>query len=655
LKISVFSSFFYIVNICGFAFGAYLVLAYSLYRILLLYCLFNILLLWIIDRRFAAEWSSFRRPENSKYVTTGLAFVLIVLLFVLIIGNYGSIYARPSFISPLIALSLVLGAILPLATIGDRGRSFFTSSYFLLPVMISITLIVNFSIYLVQPNPFARPLFATVDAYRDFANAARIVKLSGFRPEDMVLQTYYAEFPVVPILISILSIMGALPIEEGQIILAVTFEILGVVGVWLMSTAVVRKFQPAFASSAGVLAVILVWLQPYFIEPGFYLTPLRFSVSLLVLIMYLLYRPTTSSRLLSSSFLISILILVMVIVPMHPTSAFVVLVFCILAALLVPRDRRLHIDAVVIGFVAFSLYLFSGAALAFTSLLHFMGTTYSVAAEILSHGPSIISEAAASGTIVRLSELGSFMEILPLALMLSVCTVCVLQSYRVRGDNSPFHRLNSLHLAFGILVFAGLIGGYLSSFFGLNMRYFAFPLTPLLVVACAVVLSWALKSLNTSRIRGLILFGLIIVYAFSMAGSPYVLYETSPTQARLIPTVSESAAAQFVSANMQSWKSPNVSQILSDWPFYDYVQGLIYSRSIGIEKKIDVVELMWNSPTRNAETFVILRQYYLQNLYLEEITPHTGGLKDVDAWNSPNYNKIYDSSTTCVYLGQFEG
>jgi hypothetical protein len=554
---------------------------------------------------------------------------------------------------PLVAVTLAIVAILALSSIGAHHKSFFLSSRFLLPVMISISLFVNFSIYLVQPNPFARPLFATVDAYRDFANAARIVKLSGFRPEDLVGAGSYVEFPVVSMLISILSLVGALSIQEGLIILAVTFEILGVVGVWLLSTAVVRKFDPAFASSAGVLTVILVWLQPYFIDPSSYLAPLRFSIPLLVLVVYLLYRTQPgTTRLATHSFFISILILVAVIVPMHAATALAFMGFCVLAGLLAPTQSQLARTVVLIALVSFSSYVLSGAALPYAVLLAFAARAYSVLAQIMSHGPTIISNAAIAGRIVQVSELDNYMNVLPDALVLSICTVCVAKSLGLLRGNLQARKLNLLHLAFGLFAFFGVAGGLISSTFGLDMRYFAFPITPLLVVACAVILSFALRNATTSRMRGLVLIGVVMVYAFSLAGSPNLLYETNPLRARMLPTESESAAGQFVSINMQI---NDKAEILSDWPFYQYVEGLTYSNNIGIEQKIHIIDLMEESfPSWKQESFVILRQYYLQNLFLEEVSPYTGVLKNVGMWNSPNYNKIYDSSTTWVYLSTFE-
>ena len=647
-------SLFYVVNLCGLAFGAYLVLAYSIYRILLLYCLFNILLLWIIrGRTFARETSWFIKIKDSEKMQMGLAASLMVVLFVLMLDNYGRIYTRSSFMPPLIAVALVIVTVLAFTNIGTHHESFFTSSRFLLPVMISISLFVNFSIYLVQPNPFARPLFATVDSYRDFANAARIVKFSGFRPEDMVGTPYYTEFPVIPILVSILSLAGTLSIQESLIILAVALEILGVVSVWLLSTALVRRVAPAFASSAGVLSITFVWLQPYFIDSTSYTAPLRLSIPLLMLVVYLLYR-NISFQHLSFSLFLSILILGAVIIPMHATSALAVLGLWVLAGLLSPSYRELGTTVFLIALVLFGVYLLSGIAIPYTNLLTFAGATYSVIAQTLSHGPAVISKAAGSQSSVKVNELYNYMNTLPLALVLSICTVCAAKSWRLLRGSLETRELNSLHLVFAVLAFAGLTGGYIASYFRLDMRYFAFPVTPFLVVSCAVVLSFALRNVNTSKMRGFLLVGVIIVYAFSMAGASHILYETSPTSSRLLPTASESAAGDFVSYNMELGQT-YPPQIISDWPFYNYITGVADSSNIGIERQVNVVDLMFGPPSLNPETYVILRQYYLQNLILQNASPHTGVLKNVAMWNGPEYNKIYDSSTAWAYLGTFEG
>ena len=660
MKLTTFSSLFYVLNSCGLAYGVYLVLTSSLYRILVLYCLFNILLLWAVETPTFKSRSNRARlidAMDSGKVPISLAASVMVVLFVLVASNYGRMYVRSSFMPPLIAAALVIVGFLALASSRPNAKSFFTSSRFLLPAMISISLFVNFSIYLVQPNPFARPLFATVDAYRDFANAVGIVKLSGFQPENMVMAPgWYAEVPVIPILVSFLSIAGSLSIQESQIILTMILEILGVVGVWLLSTAVVRKIEPALASSAGVLTIIFVWLQPNFFDPASYIAPLRLSIPLLVLVVYLLYKGMLSVQSFSPPLFVSLLIIAMALPLMHAIAGLVAVVTCLTVGLLAPNrySRHVGITMVLIAFVIFANYVLSGGAFTYAALLDPLQKLYPALERILSPGHAIISSATESKAVAYSTSSGqllSFIEALPLALLLSICTLCITQSARSLRTNLQTRGLNSIHLAFAVLAIAAVGLGYISGFLGVDSRYFTFPQTPLAVVACALLLALVVRSVKTSRMRGLVLIAIVVIYVFCMTSSPHVLYENSQNLARLIPTESESAAADFVSAHMQTGAE---SQILSDWPFYNYVMAVTYSHNIGNEQQTNIVDLMFNNPSRDPETFVILRQFYLQTPFLETTSPRTGFLTNVTLWNSPTYNKIYDSSTTWIYFGAFE-
>jgi hypothetical protein len=569
----------------------------------------------------------------------------MILMSILVLSAYEALYARPSFMPTLIAITLVLMTILGLASV--NGRSFFTTTRFLLPAMVLVTLFVTFSIYLVQPSPFSRPLFSTVDAYRDFTNAARIVSTSGFRPENMVEEQYYAAFPAVPVLISLISIVSNVPVQTAQILMAVTIEILGVVTIWLFSTAVVRLFlDPDLAPAIGVLATILVWLQPFLISPDNLMSPGRLSIPLITLVMYLAYVTITGSRSFTRTGLLSIVILVIAIVPMHATSALVVLGFFVVTAFLSPSlGRRAVFSVTLIVLIVYSLYLLSFGGLAFDSVLKFASNTQLIFARIISKGMTSITEAHASHQVVEVNEISSWVQALPLGLVLSICTTLIPVSLLKRYSQS--RRVILLNATYGLLASAGLsIGSLVSQFPGLSvdMRYFAYPVTGLVVVACALVVGLALRNVGASNVKGLVMVSIIVVYAFSIVSSPYFLYESNPQAARMIPTLSEGGAADFVSNRMQV-----TGQILTDWPFFNYVYGLMYSRNIGIENRINIVDTMYSSPNNREQTTVILRQYYLQNVYIENISPNVRVLDNVGKWNSPAYNKIFDSSTTAVY------
>lgn len=646
------STIYYVANICGLIFGAYLVVALSAYRILVLYCLFNVVLFWIANRGTfdgPKGLGLFKGSGKSHALLDCLAVSVVMLMSILVLSSYDSLYSRPSSTSPLLAVSILLMSILALANIVFRERSVFTRTRFLLPVLIAVALFANFSTYLVQPALFARPLFATEDAYRDFVNAARIITMSGLRPENMVKAQYYATFPAVPVLISLISLVLNVPVQEAQTLMAVAIEILGVVTVWIFSTYAVRTFlNSSLAVPIGVLTTVFVWLQPYLTSPSNIFAPDRLSIPLVTLIMYLAHRRIIQSKPLGNFVLLPIIILTMAIVPMHATSAIAVLGFFALTGLIMPRIRHgMMFSVTLITLVIFSLYLVSSGGLAFDSLTLFVRNTSALFTGIISKGPQSITEARAL-RIFKFSEINSWMQSLPLGLALSICTTVIPISLLKHHSQGRFSLLNA---TYGILAFMGLSLGYLAQqfpSFGIDMRYFAYPLTGLIVIACAIVLGLALRNTHTLKVTSLILVVITVMYAVSMTSSPTFLYESNPATARIIPTISERAAGDFVSNTLQLTNAP--SQILTDYPFYDYIEGLIYSHNIGIEDKINIVDTLVSSPNNREQTTVILRQYYLQNTWLKRISTQTGVLDNPDKWNSPEYNKIFDSSTTSVYI-----
>jgi hypothetical protein len=169
----------------------------------------------------------------------------------------------------------------------------------------------------------------------------------------------------------------------------------------------------------------------------------------------------------------------------------------------------------------------------------------------------------------------------------------------------------------------------------------------LIIFASAIVLGLALKYKGIMSASGLMLIAIVVVYAFSITSAPAFLFESNPSGARFIPTLSESAAGDFVSSTIPITNAKH--QILTDWPFFHYVEGMTYSKNIGIEYKIIIIDTLASSPDNRTETTVILRQYYLQNTWTNHENNRVQVLGDLDRWNSPAYNKVFDSSTTAVY------
>jgi len=586
-------------------------------------------------------------------ILTYLQISVLALLLILFASCSESLYVRPFFVSPVIALIVVFMTIMALVGVVAHDRPL--SARFILPSLVALVLFVNFSIYLVQPGIVAKPLYTTVDAYRDYINAVRIIGASAVNAQQMVFERYYWAFPVVPLQISVISLVGGLPANVAHLVMAVAVETIGVVCTWLLSTAVIRRLQPALAPSVGILATIVVWLQPYLIDPAWLLTPIRLIIPLVILVIYLVYRGLTKPGPPSRPVLLSTFILLLPIIPMHAVPTMVLIAFFVLVGLLFRRGRHSVISLAVIMVMYFSSYLLSSAATPLSSLAHVAKLTIATLVEILSGGSSFITETVLGSRInVHQSELDLFTQALPLALVMSMSTICIVRSLRPSVHSSEDRRLSSLHGVFGLLAMAGFGMGFLLPYFhaGVDMRYFVFPLTGLTLIACVVVLRSVLRNCRTSRMKGLILIGLVALFALSMTSSPLMLHEENPASARLIPIESESAAAQFVSGSVQEGR---VAQIVTDYPFHSHVIGLMYPSRIGIEENITILAAISHVPQKGKETIVILRQYLLENDYLKSLNLKGEVLENVDKWNSHGYNRIFDSYSTSVYLGTFGG
>ena len=160
-----FSILFYVSNISGLTFGVYLVATYLMYRILVLYCLFNLILFWITTPSRRRLWTE--NTWNSRPVVSFVAISACALATIVLLCSSESLYSLPTFAPPLIAVAIVLLTIMAAVDGAGLDRPFFMKTWFLVSVITSLVLLVDFSIYLAQPSIFAQPTYATVDAYRD--------------------------------------------------------------------------------------------------------------------------------------------------------------------------------------------------------------------------------------------------------------------------------------------------------------------------------------------------------------------------------------------------------------------------------------------------------------------------------------------------------
>jgi hypothetical protein len=648
---------FLIGSAVGLVLGIYYWMTQSLYRIIILYSIFNIVLYWLTGSRRQIRSQIQHAALGS---TRKLCAILAVAISaVLMLGTLERLYSRPDWAAMAMLVVFISLVVVSLTDDTTGKYSALTHPWFLLATLAFIMLYMKWSVYVVQPNLMGGPAYATVDAYRDYANAVRILKLSWIHPEEMIGQLYYSAFPVVPLQIATLALDTGLPCNIVHLILAACYEVLGVASALLVAWAVVGKDRNPRSSALVILPVLIVLLQPILVEPAFVLTPLSFTVPLLLLILFLGLRSINRGRGSTRSFYLSILPLVLVTAPMHAASAvLVVILFYAMAFFLNRSVTPISFGVASFALTSFALYLVSiaGEAAPLTSAVSVARDVLSSIGEIMQvAGPNFLSEFGTRymAGAVATNELDSFLQAVPSALVLAIATVMILRlstSRSVGPEQGKFVRqdLRSLFLFCGLVFGAGFVGGYVIHPWvasGVETRYFVFPLTPLALLGSTLVFFWIMRNMNTAK--RVIVLGLVILFAISAVTSPVFLSESNPESARLIPTQSERAAAAFVSTGYEIDKTGN-TQIITDWPFSGHVWGIMYS-----EHFYDTPPLMYSlisSPIATGHrTIMLSRQYFVHNAFLTAASPYEKPLTEPEIWS--HFDRIFDDSSTSCLLG----
>jgi len=633
-----FEGLFYALNVVLALLGALLVYRYALYRIVILYATFNLVLFWLTSSAKPENRSNDSHSKIRSVVVAGAAIGVVTLLGLLFLWAFRSLYFRPA-LTPLVLTILV--ACLVAGMLAANNRHFLLRPSFMLPVISLIGLFAAFSIYLAQPNLGIEPLYTTVDAYRDVVNAATIAKSSFVRPDTMVLEAYYRPFPVVPIEIVGIMFIAGLPLAVAHLVAALAFYLVTLSVLFLILNSIVRRSRSLIASAA--LALLLLILQPFMIEPMFVLTPIAFSISFVTLVFYLAYWKSSEPHAGGSrGFVIAAILLFVPVVPMHPTSAVVVIV--LLIALLPKRHLGVSLGFFALAYLG--AYLLSYEQVPFSMMLIFIDYLRRGLQEVLVRGPFLLGEVALSRA--SSSNTASFLLAVPNALLLSILTIFLARM--LQPARTIYRQFGRTALAFGVASLLAVGGGYVFSLFPvgshLDMRYFAFPLTPAILTTIGIVMMLVLK--NSSPRRRAVLLVVLVLFAVSTTSSPVLLHESDPRYARLIPIESERAAADFASAAF----AIGSTQIVTDWPFYPYVRGILSLRCAPTalsDCNARVAELMY-SPLRNkGQTVVLLRKYFMNNFYLRNVSPYVEVLADSARWST--YDRIFDSSSTAVLLG----
>gem|GEM_PF-4256474 len=91
-------------------------------------------------------------------------------------------------------------------------------------------------------------------------------------------------------------------------------------------------------------------------------------------------------------------------------------------------------------------------------------------------------------------------------------------------------------------------------------------------------------------------------------------------------------------------------QIVTDWPFYNHVRAIIFSKYFDANQKVRIADLLY-SPIVNEETIMLSRRYYTESEYLRNTSPYVKPLNEVERWEK--FNKIFDDYHTSIYLGRY--
>jgi len=654
------SATFNIANIVMLLLGFYYWIAHSSYRIIILYCVFNLVLFWITSSRRGKTLSS---GINFGSVPAWLGISAVLLSGFLMLATSESLYKRPVEASVAIVAILVAFTVILLAETKDKTARFFQRPPVLLAMFAFLLLYAMFSVYLVQPNLMDGPAYAGVDPYRDYANAERILRLSRIVPEAMVSERYYRAFPVVPVQIAITSLVTGLPCNIAHIVLAVASTLLGVGCSVLLAWLIITRRRHTRIVVATMLPVSIVLLQPVLIDVQGSLTPLRLSVPLLLLVLYLgLSAANRDPKYLRPCYA-SIVPIIAVMVSMHAASSIMLVILFLAMAVFSVRvhfTRSFALSVAVLATVILGLYLTSLAGAPVTTLLGHLRLIYLSIKEITQTGPNFLNELGARGRgSIRVDEANSFLMSVPSAFVLAIASVMIVRSaeHKNRGaepanrSGETLSAWRSLYLFYGLLFAVGLAVSYVLKAFGFgDPRYMVLPLTPLALIVTAQVVKLTLRNMSTAK--GILLLGMLTLYAVSVGTSPVFLQETSPYGARLTPTQSERAAASFLSAKLQV-DNTGAIQVYTDWPYIAHVHGVLNSDHF-YGSNVNVPVLFYEPMVTGHRTIMLSREYFMESTFLRQLGPQLGHsydqpLTDPEKWRA--FNRIFDDSSTSIYYG----
>ena len=617
-------------NLVIFIVGFYMYTIYRLYRLLIVFSLLNILMLILFTRK---ETTKMMNMVSTNLYRAISLFIFSFLVSVYVITLSGA-YFRPWIVVPLFTLLLTLFISSLIFSVINTRFSLFLSTFLIL-------LYINVSIYFVQPNLLYEPLYATVDAYRDYINAVRLKLLGHIESQYMVLERYYRAFPVVPLWLAISNIINNVPIQLVHIVLAILNVTLTTAVLVLLLRTVIRSVGKEIPEGHIVLFVLLLLLFPTMVEPMFLMQPIRFAMFIELLAILLVTKAVMNS-LTSTNVVVATLLLLLVVVPLHITSTVSLFLFFLLIGMVFgSRARKLAMVCVAVLAVVTSIYLVYAAEPLF-AFYFAVKAVLSTISELLQYGSLAITYRALVET-EQVSELESFLIALSSSYLLSFLVVSGLlalpHSLQQRDSVAKFYKFASISAIFSLVV---IVFSYVAQLWRIDSRYFLFPAIPLVnIVLSTLVLQ--VRNLDFRRKVALSLVGIGIV--ISVVFSPAFFHEHS-TYCRMIPTDGETHAGGFV-ATFLDYSGGSIRQIVADWPYYSYVRAEVWTKDTGVEHRIKIPTIMYEKPANITYSLYIIREYFNECKTLKLAVPYAYVLAEVER-KSIIINRIFDNHN--VYI-----
>jgi len=618
-------------NIVIFAIGFYMYAVYGLYRLLIVFSLLNILMFRLFTYKEDAKMM--KTVPNNLYKTF-ILFILSFLVLVYVITLSG-VYYRPWIVVPLFTLFLILFVTSLIFNVINTKFLLFLSIFLVL-------LYINISIYFVQPHLFHEPVYATVDAYRDYINAVRLQLLGHIESQYMVLERYYRAFPVVPLWLAILNLVNNVPIQLVHIVLATLNVILTTAVLVLLLRTVIRSVDKEGPEGHIVLFVLLLLLFPMMVDPMFLMQPIKLAM-FIELLAILLVTKVAMNSLASTNVVVAMLFLLLVVVPLHITSTVGLFLFFLLIAMVFgSRVRKLAMVCAAVLAVVTGIYLVYAAEPLF-AFYFAIKTVFSIISELLQYGSLAITYRALVET-EQVNELESFLKALSSSYLLSFLVVsgllALLHSLQQRDSVVKFYKFATISVMFSLVM---IVFSYIAPLWRIDSRYFLFPVIPLVnIVLSTLVLQ--LRNLDFRRKVALSLVGVGIV--ISVVFSPAFFHEHS-AYCRMIPTDGETHAGGFV-ATFLDYSGGSIRQIVVDWPYHSYVSAKLWTKEIGVEHRIKIPTIMYEKPDNITYSLYIIREYFNECKTLR-LVPYAYVLAEVEKKNIL-INKIFDDNKAYILL-----